>query len=199
VQAPDKKRIRILKVDVITGEKFVNLHKMHYRDRNGHEKTWSYASRCNPAKAESGSFDTPDAVVIVAFHEHLEKLVLIREFRIPLANYLYGFPAGLLDEGESIEDCARRELFEETGLHLTRVRKISPPIYSSSGLSDESVVMVYGDCTGDVSDLSTGDAEDIEVLFVSPLEARDLCTRHDIMFDVKTWLVLETFAGAGKI
>ena len=192
-------KIKILDVGRITGETFVNLYKMKYLDKNGHEKTWSYASRSDPPKVETGCFDEPDAVVIVPFHETLGRLAVIREFRIPLADWLYGFPAGLVDDGESIEETAKRELFEETGLHLTRVRRISPPIYSSSGMTDESVAMVYADCSGTPSDRLTGSAEEIETLFVSAEEARDLCGRGDIKFDVKTWLVLYAFAASGRV
>lgn len=192
-------KIKILDIGRITGEAFVNLYKMRYLDKNGQEKTWSYASRNDPPKAETGWFDAPDAVVIVAFHETLGRLVVIREFRIPLADWLYGFPAGLVDDGESLEETAKRELFEETGLQLTRVRKISPPIYSSSGMTDESVAMVYVDCSGTPSDRLTGSAEEIETLFVSAEEARALCARGDIKFDVKTWLVLASFAGDGRV
>ncbi|MFO8112146.1 MAG: NUDIX hydrolase [Desulfosalsimonadaceae bacterium] len=193
------RKIEILTVGRMTNEKFVNLYEMRYRDKIGREKTWSYASRSDPPKAETGRFDAPDAVVIVAFHETSGRLVIIKEFRIPLAGWLYGFPAGLVDEGESLEGCAERELFEETGLVLTRVHRVSPPIYSSSGLTDESVAMVYADCVGTPSDHAAGSAEDIEAVFVSAADARELCARRDIAFDVKTWLVLEAFGVSGKI
>ena len=189
-------KIRILEVGRLTDKKFVNLYEMTYLDKNGRKKTWSYASRSNPPKAVTRGFDAPDAVVIVAFHEQYEKLALIREFRIPLADFQYGFPAGLVDEKEGVEDCAKRELYEETGLRVTRVRRVGPPIYSSSGMTDESVAMVYVDCTGEPSDHMTGSAEDIETVFVSAKEAGQLCARHDIKFDLKTWLVLDAFAAS---
>ena len=189
-------KIKILSVSRLTDEKFVNLYDMRYLDRNGNEKRWSYASRSDPPKAQTGSFDMPDAAVIVPFHEETGRLVVIREFRIPLAGWLYGFPAGLVDPGESIESCAARELYEETGLRLTRVDRVSPPIYSSSGLTDESVSMVYVDCTGTPSDAATGSAEEIETIFLSEKDARDLCKRRNVKIDLKTWLVLDAYAGS---
>lgn len=189
-------KIDIISVRRITRQRFVNLYEMKYRDKKGREKIWSYASRCDPPKAETGNFEEPDAVIIAAFHENTGRLAIIREFRIPLAGWLYGFPAGLVDEGESIGDCAARELYEETGLELTRVHRISPPIYSSSGMTDESVTMVYADCTGEPSGAHTGSAEDIETVFVSRKEAGELCSRRDVRFDLKTWLALDAFATA---
>ncbi|NQU66008.1 MAG: NUDIX hydrolase, partial [SAR324 cluster bacterium] len=78
-------------------------------------------------------------------------MVVIEEFRVPLGGYQFGFPAGLVDEGETIQETTKRELFEETGLNVTAFLRESPPVYSTSGLSDESVVMVYVECDGEPS------------------------------------------------
>ena len=193
------RKIKIVEVSRLTTERYVNLFKMTYKDKEDQEKTWTYASRNDPPKADTGNFASPDAIIIVPFHEASGKLVIIKEFRIPLADYLYGFPAGLVDDGESVEDCAKREFEEETGMQLSRVIRTSPPIYSSSGLTDESIVMVYATCTGQASDGNTGSAEEIETIFVSPEEARALCARQEIRFDVKTWLVLYAFGIDGQL
>jgi len=192
-------KIEVKEVLKITNRRFVNLFEMRYLDRKGQEKQWVYASRQDPPKAETRDFDSPDAVIIAAYHTELRKLVIIREFRVPLADYIYGLPAGLIDPGESIDDCTRRELYEETGLAVTRVRRVSPIIYSSSGMTDESVVMVYLDCAGEPSNRNAGSTEDIETVFLSPEEAVQLCGRTDAKFDVKTWLVLNAFAESGRL
>jgi ADP-ribose pyrophosphatase len=43
------------------------------------------------------------------------KVILIRQYRYAAEGYVYEVPAGRLDEGETPETCARRELKEETG------------------------------------------------------------------------------------
>jgi len=135
-----------------------------------------------------------DAVVVVPYYKNEEKLVLIKEFRVALGDYQYGFPAGLVDKGESVEDAGKRELFEETGLTVTRITKKSPAIFSSSGLTDESLYLLFVECEGIPSTLYNEASEDIEVLMVSRAAAKDLIRDERIKFDVKSWIILDFFA-----
>ncbi len=183
----------------VTDAAHLNIYEIVYTDTGGRGRTWRIASRNDPPRAATGKFDRPDAVVIVPYHVDSHKLVIIREFRVPLADYQYGFPAGLVDGEESVKAAAERELYEETGLTLIRVHRISPPVYSSSGMTDESVCMVYADCTGTPSNRANTASEDIWTLLVSPDDAARLCTDETAKFDVKTWLVLSVFAETGRI
>lgn len=183
----------------VTDAAHLNIYEIAYTDIRGQDRTWRIASRNDPPRAVSGNFDRPDAVVIVPYHTDTGRLVIIREFRVPLADYQYGFPAGLVDGDESVTAAAERELYEETGLALTRVHRISPPIYSSSGMTDESVCMVYADCAGTPSNSANTTSEDIQALLVSPEDAARLCADETVKFDVKTWLLLSVFAETGWI
>lgn len=178
----------------LTAEKWLNLFEISYIARTGDEKSWQIASRQNEPKCLSGNYHRPDAVVIVPFHTVRDKMVIIREYRVPLDDYEYGFPAGLVDDGESVEQAARRELMEETGLTVSRFIKISPPIYSSAGMTDESVAMVYVECEGEPSNSANTDSELIEILFISPDEALALLKDTTLKFDAKAWLAISQFA-----
>ncbi len=191
--------MKIQNVNKITGSRHLNFYEISYINQNGIEKSWHIASRADKPKCVTGQFDIPDAVVIVPFHKEKDKLVIIKEFRVPLGDYQYGFPAGLIDKGETIQQTCIRELKEETGLNVTRITKISPPVYSSSGMTDESVSMVYVECDGKPSNKGNTSSEDITTIFVSPSKASELCKDSKIKFDVKTWLVLFSFAESGQI
>jgi len=181
----------------LTDMRHLNLFTVQYRDKTGRDKTWTYASRSGPVNAGDTGSEKPDAVVVVPYHVNERKLVIIREFRVVLGGYQYGFPAGLVDPGEGVVQAGKRELFEETGLRLTRVVARSPAVYSSSGMTDESVSLVYAECEGVPSSAHTEDSEDIQTLLVSRKEAGRLLESGDIRFDVKTWIVLKQFADNG--
>ena len=175
------------------------MFEVAYVDKNGRNRSWQVASRAKEPKCITKKFAVPDAVVIVPLHSAENKIVITREYRIPLADYEYGFPAGLIDAGETIEQASRRELKEETGLDVTRFTGISPSIYSSAGMSDESVAMVYVECDGNPSNARNTGSEVIEVELISPSRASRLCENPALKFDAKAWLVLSGFAKYGHL
>ena len=178
----------------LTDEKWLNLFDVKYVAKTGDEKSWQLATRQKEPKCVTGRYDQPDAVVIVPFHKAKEKMVITREYRVPLSDYEYGFPAGLIDAGESVEQATRRELREETGLTVSRFIKMSPPIYSSAGMTDESVAMVYVECEGTPSNTANTEFELIEVLLITPAEALRMCSDVTLKFDAKAWLEISQFA-----
>ncbi len=196
--------MEILDIKQVTNFDHLNLFLMKYIDRADKLKSWIFASR-------SGSPDIinhlqgikplslPDAVVVVPFHVEMQKLVMIREFRLPLGGYQYGFPAGLMDKRETVEQTAVRELKEETGLDIIKIIRKSPPIYSSAGMTDESMAFVYAQCCGTPSVEWNEDSEDITVLMLSQQEAAALLKTPDLKFDVKAWIVLSIFAETGAL
>jgi len=194
-----KKSMRINKAVRLTNLKWINLFNIEVVDFVGNDRKWQLASRRKEPKCTTGRFEKPDAVVIVPFHTGREKIVIIREYRVALAGEEYGFPAGLVDEGETVEAAARRELLEETGLTVTRVIEVGPPVYSSAGMTDESVAMVYVECDGEPSAAGNEGVEQIEVILASGAEVGRLCADPELKFDAKAWLVLTAFAKHGRL
>lgn len=194
-----KENMKIKISQKLTDLKWLNMFNIEYIDKNGEDRIWQVASRKKKPKCVTGNYRKPDAVVIVPYHTSEEKIVITKEYRVPLADYEYGFPAGLVDAGESVHQAARRELAEETGLKLTRFLKVGPPVYSSAGMTDESVSMVYVECEGEPTTARNEGTEDIEVIFVSAKEASRLCAQDSYKFDAKAWLVLLNYSESGRI
>lgn len=186
--------MKILDCEKLTDKKWLNLFDVSYLDKSGTRKLWQVATRDAVPRCISGDLDQPDAVLVIPFHRTENKLVIIREYRVPLAGFQYEFPAGLIDRGETVEAAARRELKEETGFDLTLIHGISPVLYSTAGMTDESLVLVYCECEGAPSNQGNQGTEEIEVLLVRPEEARQLMFDTSQKMDVKTWLALTQFS-----
>lgn len=77
-----------------------------------------------------------------AYDDAQDRIVFLRQFRVPFGAHVLEFPAGLVDPGETPEQTALRELREETGLN-GKVRRISPPLSSSAGLTSEQVHLAF--------------------------------------------------------
>jgi len=67
-------------------------------------------------------------------------VILIRQHRHATGGYLWELPAGKLDDGESPESCASRELEEETGVRADELRHLTT-IWTTPGFSDERIHM----------------------------------------------------------
>ena len=109
------------------------------------------------------------AVAVVVFDPNLNKLVMIRQFRLGAQlGTGHGFTceivAGMIDQGEDPVDSAKRELTEETGLVATRIDPLCQ-FLTTPGLTSEVVHLFYAEV--DASNLATsaGMAEETEHTF----------------------------------
>lgn len=64
------------------------------------------------------------------------RIALVRQYRYPVEKILLELPAGKLDENEAPEECAARELEEETGYRAGQLEKLGT-FYTTPGFSDE--------------------------------------------------------------
>lgn len=66
------------------------------------------------------------------------QVLLIRQYRYAAEGYLYEIPAGRLDDGEDPEQCAARELKEETGCSASRFERMFT-MFTTPGFTDERI------------------------------------------------------------
>ena len=79
------------------------------------------------------------AAVVAVFPD--ETLLLVKQFRYPIQDYLWELPAGKLDPGEDPIKTAARELKEETGYTATSL-KLLLKIHSTPGFCNE-ILYIY--------------------------------------------------------
>ena len=77
----------------------------------------------------------PNCVAIVAIDSE-DNVVMVRQFRKPVEGVLLEIPAGVIEPGEEPQECALRELEEETGYMAGKMERIGG-FYSSPGYSTE--------------------------------------------------------------
>ena len=141
--------------------KFITRYDVNYITAEGHPKTYEMISRNPHVKTlEDLQNKQPNAVVMILTDERGERILINHEYRMAMAQWIYNFPAGLIDPGETPEESAKRELWEETGLRLIRIDDVLDNSYSAVGFSNERNVCVFGAANGEFRK-STSDVEEI--------------------------------------
>jgi ADP-ribose pyrophosphatase len=82
----------------------------------------------------------PGAVVVIAAQAD-GKLIVERQYRSPFKREFIEFPAGKMDEGESVLACAARELREETGYAAAELAYVGA-MHNAIAYSDEVIHIV---------------------------------------------------------
>lgn len=102
----------------------------------------------------------PGAVVILPVLD-AKTILLIRNYRHAVGQYLFELPAGTLNKGEPPMNAAGRELLEETGYLAGRLKPILSFFASPGILSEKLHLFAAYDLTEHKTSLELG--EDIEV------------------------------------
>lgn len=169
---------RIRHVEKLTDNPYLNLYQFSTVQRSGKHSKYYVSSRAkDPQHLKAVDHHTcPDGVILYGVYgEQKDHLVLIRQYRYPIGGYVYEFPAGLLDEGETAAEAGIREMFEETGLNFRPMDGdcYQRPFFTSVGMTDESCAMCFGYCDGEPTNAYQESSEDIQVV----LADRDECRR----------------------
>ena len=105
-------------------------------------------------------------------------IVMVKQHRYPAKKIMLELPAGTLEKNENPDECARRELIEETGYIPGSLKKMLQ-FYVAPGY-DTEIVHVYLAMNLTKSEQSLDENEDIEVLKISINNILEMIKENEI-------------------
>ena len=173
-------------INQLSENRFVNLFNVKGVNSKGHHSNYFVASRAkniDELKITTGK-TTADGVAIYALYgEKKDRVVLIRQWRYPIGDWVYEFPAGLCEPGENYREAAVREMHEETGLTFTPIEAdpmYEAPRFTTVGMTDEAVATVYGYAQGELDDRFEESSEEIEAILADRDEVRRILANERV-------------------
>ncbi|MBB4121690.1 NUDIX domain-containing protein [Martelella radicis] len=158
----------------------------HFADGRVVERSWEVCER-------------PEATSVLVFDRSSRKFVLVRQFRVPVYamgegdGFFLETAAGLIDDGESPEETAIREVCEETGYHVEELLPIRA-IIAAPGLMTEKI-HCYAAIVDEGMRIGAGggldeEHEEIQVVHLAFDEAMAMVDSGEIS-DAKTIVMLQ--------
>lgn len=171
--------------------RFLELELVEYTDSEGKPRQWESCQRVR----------NQQAVIILATLKQTDRLLLIRQFRVPVGTFCLEVPAGLIDAGESPAEAAVRELMEETG-YVGTIDWVAPMSSSSAGMTGECVTLVVMTIDESLPEnvhprQHLDDGEEIEVLAVRKADLPALVQRCQAAGDIPDSRLMAWMAGQG--
>ncbi len=166
--------MKFIKLEKKEKGRFITRYDITYETVDHKEKVYEMISRnANIETFEDLHVKDPDAVVLIIHDAAKEKILINKEFRMAPGDWVFNFPAGLIDPGETPEVAAKRELMEETGLNLVKIEDTIGQSYSAVGFSNETNVCIVGIAEGTIRE-SDSTLEEIEAKWYTKAEVREL-------------------------
>ena len=178
---------RVKEVKKITNNPHLNYYEMTVINRNGKDHPYYMATRMKEGRLKCMTGEYPaDGILIYGVHQGedgIDRLVLVRQLRYPINDYIYELPAGLIDPGETPNVAAMREYWEETGLTLHPLsldESITKPFYTTVGMTDESVATAFGYASGTPTNAGQEENEDITVVLADKEEVKRILREEKV-------------------
>ena len=161
----------IKKVTPMTENPYVRLYHLDVESKTGKAGHYYVASRAKDEKhlKLNTRENHPDGVIIYAVcKEDKNKVVLVRQYRYAIDDYIYEFPAGLVETGED---------FKTAGTVNPAYEK---PYFMTIGMTDESCATVYGYASGTVSRVGLEDSEELEIVLADKEEVKRILKEEKV-------------------
>lgn len=177
---------RINEIFQVTQNRFLNFFEMNVEDNAGRPFKYYMASRAKTIKdlkCKNGKLKASGVIIYSVYGEKRDKIVMVRQYRFPLNDYIYEFPAGLVEDGEDFYDAGKRELYEETGLTLEPIKVpqgYDRPFFTSCGMTDEANATLFGYASGTLTTSYLEASENLEIVLVDKKEARRILKEENI-------------------
>ncbi|HDY8066508.1 ADP-ribose diphosphatase [Vibrio vulnificus] len=160
-----RKEPDILNRNVVAQSQLFSIESLELRFSNGEERIYE---RLKP----SGK----NAVMMVPVTEQGD-LLLVREYAAGTERYELGFPKGLIDQGESAEQAADRELKEEIGFGAKQLTPLKQVVLAPSYFSSKMTLFLAQDLYPET--LEGDEPEPLEVVRWPLAQAEELLHHLD--------------------
>lgn len=183
--------MELINFEKVKDGKYLKNYELTYLNKAGNQKKYEIVSHNEIHNIDEIGRSVSGVSIVV---RKGEKLLLLKEFRMAVNRNVYNLCAGMIEPGETIEDCVRRELDEETGLKLKEIVDVLPPAFAAVGLSDVKnqivIARVYDEDENTVS--HTSDNEEINAAFYTREQVEQLLQEAE--FSSRSQMVAYFFA-----
>ena len=179
------------------------MYEIEYKDDVGNTKTYEMVSKVgskrNPKMLTLDDIGSKSiAVVMAVFNNDMTKILLSKEFRLGVNQYVQSFPAGLREDGESIYDAAKRELYEETGLELVEVERHLFSTFTCAPVTDDVTDFIVVRAEGNLRD-SDNIIEEIHSEWLSKQDVLNLILSGTVKFAGRAQAFCYLWAASNEI
>lgn len=145
----------------------------HLVDVNGKEYPYSFV-------------DVKDSVAVLAKEQ--DRFIFLKQYRKTINDITLEIPGGAIDENETPEHAALRELQEETGFTAAKILLLGD-FYPTIGISNERCHLYYVECR-DCEKIKLEPLEQISVIKMSEQEVEDNIASGELMHSMAlvAWL-----------
>ena len=173
----------------------IHRYDVQYETEDHKQKIYEVASR-NPEMKDLDDLTQWDSktVLVIGLSPDHRHILLSREFRMAVGDYIYNFPSGLVDPGETAAEAAARELMEETGLRIVKSIRQLRSSFNAPGFSNESTSSVIAVIDGDIRE-SDSSFEEIEAGWYTKEEVKLLLKTSKMSARAQMFCFLWAYGG----